>query len=357
MGYGPAAKALVLAARCREAGRECVFVGRGVAYELVARSKEVFAEVVDATADAPVARALTREARVVVSLMDRDIARLADEMSRPLHVVDSLLWMRDRVPDTFLGARCYWAQRFRDAEPRDQHLVRPRYVGPILGAAPTPPPAGVDLVVNLGGFEADGGSTRDRRYAELLLRAMEASDVPAAYPGRIRILASAEIAAALRASATRLGIESASLAHSEALEELGRARVILTAPGLTTTLESFQLGRPTFFLPPRNFSQWCVLKTLRARGVAPHALHWEDLDKRVRLEDQMPERVRNPRVHAAIDELASTPAAEEVLTRLFTVAGNGDHSGLAADQHAFLGSLGGDGAQAVADGLLADGGS
>ncbi len=357
MGYGPAAKAIVLATRCRDAGVESVFVGRGVAYELVARSNGVFAEVVDATADARAAPTLAREARIIVSLMDRDTARLAAEMSRPLHVVDSLLWMRDRVPDAFLGARRYWAQRFRDDKSPDQHLVRPTFVGPILGAAPTPPPAGTDLVVNLGGFEADGSSTRDRRYAELLLRAMEVSDLPGAYPGRVRILASARIAAALRPSATELGIETASLPHREAVEELGKARVIVTAPGLTTTMEAFQVGRPTFFLPPRNFSQWCALKTLRASRVAPHALHWEDLDERFRLEDQMPERVRNPRVHAAIGELTATPEAQQALSQLFTVAADGDHSALAADQQAFLRSLGGDGAQAVADNLVAGGGS
>jgi hypothetical protein len=356
MGYGPAAKAIVLATGCRNAGIECVFVGRGVAYELVARSTGVFEEVVDAAADAPLALALARESRVVVSLMDRDGALLAAESSRPLHVVDSLLWMRDRVPDAFLGARRYWAQRFTDAEAPDQHLVRPTFVGPILGAAPTAPAPGSDLVVNLGGFESDGSPGRDLRYATLLLRAMEASEVPGADRGRIRILASAGTAAALRGAATRLGIETASLAHSEALEALAGANVIVTAPGLTTTLESFQLGRPTFFLPPRNFSQWCALKTLRASGVAPYAMHWEDLDERFRLEDQMPERVRNPQVHAAIDELAARPAAQEALTQLFTIASDGDHSALAADQHAFLSSLGGDGAQTVADGLLAEAG-
>lgn len=348
LGYGPAAKALAIAERCREAGLESVFVGRGVAHELVARSAGPFIEAIEANGHDRELRAMVRDAGAIVSVMDRDIARLAGEASRPLHVVDSLMWMRDRVPGAFSAARRYWMQRLWDDEPTAPPHIGFTFVGPILRPRPSPSPPGQGLLVSLGGFEANAGSERDHRYAQLILSGIHSSHATRIYPSRVKILASARLAKAIEAQAHRLGVQTASLAHSEALEELGSASVILTAPGLTTSLECFQLGRPTFFLPPRNYSQWCTLKKLRARGLAPYALHWEDLGERFRLAQRMPEEVRNPRVDAAITELAETRAAQDAIGRLFAVAASGGHGALVRSQGKFLQSLGDDGAQAIA---------
>ncbi len=349
LGYGPAAKAMAVAARCASAGVESVFVGDGVAHELVVRSDRIFAWIVEAPPGGAAARALVRDSGAVVSVMERDIARVAVEESRPLHVVDSLLFMRDRVPDAFVPANRYWAQRFPGVEPPPDRSVRPMVVGPILSDGPAPESGRTGgLVVNLGGFEDNGDRRSDRRYLRLVLRALETVD------GRVRTLASKGTAAEVGRLAAPRGIES--LAHDDALRVLASADVVVTAPGLTATLECFRLGRPVFFLPPRNYSQWCILKTLRSYGVAPTSLHWEDLDDRLSIAGRLPESVRNPRVRAAIDQLAPSRAAAGALAGVFEAAVDGDHAGLRADQQAFLRSLGTDGAHTIADDLVASGG-
>ena len=349
LGYGPAAKVLVLAARCRSADLEPVFVGQGVAHELISRSDGVFHDVVRAGADDQVARIIARESRVVVSVMDRDFASLAGELSRPLHVVDSLLWMRDRVPEAFRSARCYWAQDFIGVRERIAGLASPpTVIGPILDIPPAAPRAVSDkLVVSLGGFEGADDADCDRVYGELVLRAIRGSRLMTAFARRITILASARNVDTLGRSAMECGVELTSLPHHAALDELATASMVLTTPGLTTTLECFQLGRPTFFLPPRNYSQWSALKALRARGLALHALHWEDLSNRYRLGERLPESDRNPQVRAAIDELARDSLAQETLSECLSGCLDCDRDMLANRQHEFFQSLGENGASVI----------
>ena len=193
MGYGPAAKALVLAARCRSAGFDPVFVGQGVAHELVSRSGEIFSEVVQSDANRTAARTLTRESHAVVSVMDREFASLAGELSRPLHVVDSLLWLRDRVPEAFSSACRYWAQDFVGVREPVEGLASPvSVVGPIVSPrSAVPVTASGKLLVSLGGFDGAGDPDRNRVYGELVLEAIAGSRLATSFAGRITTLAGA----------------------------------------------------------------------------------------------------------------------------------------------------------------------
>jgi hypothetical protein len=348
VGYGPAAKALVLASLCREAGFETVFVGQGSAHELVSRSEGIFDDVVCADAGEDVSRGLVGGSRAVVSIMDREFAFLAHELSRPLHVVDSLYWMRDRVPEAFAFARHYWVQDFPGVHEEIPGLsVPPVVIGPVVDVRPLSVGNGSGkLLISLGGFEASDDADRDRVYGELVLRAIETSRL-ATQTAEVTVIAGARTVRTLHRQAADCGVEIRSLPHEAALDELATATTILAAPGLTTLLESFRLGCATLFLPPRNYSQWCILKTLRVRRLAPHALHWEDLSEKYRLSARAPESERNPQVREAIDRLAGSAAALEALSRHLTNWCDIDRRDLAIRQHEFFKSLGPNGASAI----------
>jgi hypothetical protein len=83
-------------------------------------------------------------------------------------------------------------------------------------------------------------------------------------------------------------IECRSLSPDAARECTAGAAALLTAPGLTATLEAFCDRTPTWFLPPQNYSQWCTLRRLRARGLADGAVHWEDDASAPRLPERLP---------------------------------------------------------------------
>jgi hypothetical protein len=320
-GYGPAAK-LVTLARALRGDWRLVFAGHGSALELVSRSRELFDAIVEVPAGAPPPGALLRDASVVLSLMDRDAAGWAARAQRPLVVVDSLLWMRPVVPEPLRGARGYFAQDFPGLDPT-RYQPRPVVVGPIVPPRRSDAPRHGGLVVNLGGSAApDGRQALYAAYARFVLRAVLDAGLPARF-GRITVLGGAAAIAAmrelpaLRDAATH---ELASRSHAAAREAMAGAGAVLTAPGLTATLECFHDRVPTWLLPPQNYSQWCILRRLREAGTADDALHWEDLPGAPQLQEGMLPHQTTAPVCAAIERgVGEASVAERLRARLATV--------------------------------------
>jgi hypothetical protein len=357
LGYGPAAKLAVLAEALECRGMRLMFVGRGIALEFAARHSQLFDDVVPAESPVEVSAALIRSSAGVVSLMDRQFSPLAAEFDRPLFVVDSLLWMRDRLPDAWHRATRLWAQNFigLHASP-GLRWPRVSIVGPIVAPALPQRDASTNrLLVNLGGCESPDGEGRIAAlYAHFVVANLLASPLAAAYAQRTALIAGQRCVESLRDRYAGCGIEFRCLAHNDTLAEIGRAALVLTAPGLTMTLECFQRGVPTFFLPPQNYSQWCILRALRGQGLAPAALHWEDLTPSQRLADQLPEAIRNPLVRKSVlQHTADSVAAKDLQRRLAQIAVI-DHAGLACRQREFFKSLGADGAETIVNELVFD---
>jgi len=273
-GYGPAAKLLAIAHAVSARGVSAAFVGSGISLELVRRSRDRFTAVADATSQQ--ARALVAESAGVVSLMDRDAAALAERAGKPLFVVDSLLWMRERVPAAFAAARRYWAQRFfGDDGPVRLAFPAASPVGPIV-AAFEGRRGGDGIVVHLGGCASPFASSEaHHHYALAVMHALVASGVARGH--RCRLLAGEACVARLRAEFPASDVALETLSHDDALRAIAGADLVLTSPGVTATFECFSLGVPAFFLPPQNYSQWLALQALRAAGLAPASLHWSDL--------------------------------------------------------------------------------
>lgn len=354
IGYGPAAKLLAVAERLRAGGVRPVFLGTGTAHELVSRSPDL-GEAVEAAPSDPRARRIMRSASAVLSVMDPDYARLAMELSRPLHVADSLSWMRHPVPAEFLSARRYWVQNFSGVREHIRGVSpKPTVVGPILSAvAPSRPKQRSRLVVNLGGYETPYvSSTDDSGYAEFVVQGLIDSRLPSAFPGDTILMAGARCAETLERRFGGSSLRFVSLRHDEA-EDLGStAAVVLTAPGLTSTLQCFRSGTPTFFLPPQNYSQWWILTKLRAARLAPCAFHWADHLPEGEVVEAMtlPERV--PIVRRAIRSLSGDERARRDFREALRRIAGWPREDLARAQIAYFDALGSDGAATIASALI-----
>jgi hypothetical protein len=355
LGYGPAAKLVALAGPLADRGLRLVFVGRGIALELAQRHSLLFHDVLEARSPEVISPALVRDAWGVLSVMDRELAPVAMDHGRPLFVLDSLLWMRDDVPPSWRSATHFWAQNFPRVSEVVADLELPvSIVGPIVATAPIPRSAAGDrLLVNLGGCATtDGSRELGIGYARFVVEGLLDSDLLERYHGRATLIAGQHIAVELASRFPACGLEFRSLSHEAALAELTQAAHLLTSPGLTMTLESFQLGTPTFFLPPQNYSQWCLLRTLRGLGLAPAALHWEDLMPGKQLAERLTENTRNPIVReAVIRHVASEPAAQRFAACLAQI-NEIDPRALAAGQQAFFRSLGENGVETIVSQLL-----
>jgi oxygen-independent coproporphyrinogen-3 oxidase len=334
LGYGPATKLAVLAAAVREHGIRPVFLGSGSALE-AARRTAVFAELVAAEPGEPRARATCEASDGLLSLMERDHLRTAQDLGRPTFVADSLLWMRDAVPPTFRAATRYWAQDFPGVVERAAGVAT--VVGPIV--APPPPrarrPNG--LVVALGGAPCAGDD--DVRFLDLVVDALVGSGLVGRFSAAV-CLASESARAVLESRHGGRGLGFVSVAPDEALALLASAALVVAMPGLTTTLECFQLGVPVLFLPPRTYSQWCILDTLRDEGLAPQALHWSDRLGGAAIVPGMPEAGRTERVLATIRPLLDDDATRAALCASLNVTARLDAGALAAAQAAFFARLG-----------------
>jgi hypothetical protein len=314
-GYGPVSKLLAIVQRARADGAKAVFVGTGVAHKLASRS-DLFEDIVEADPGDRATWSVLADADHVVCVMDPDFARVALELSQPLSVVDSLFWMWHQIPESYLKAKQYWVQNFYGVEQRAARLPqRPQIVGPILPSkTPSVAGGGAGLLVNLGGCETPFGRMYEESpYVDVIVQSLARSALADVYRDRTLLIAGQGCIDSIKSRLAGLAVNAESLSLSDAEAAFQQADLILTAPGLTATLQAFRSEAPALFLPPQNYSQWLILNLLREHGLAPRSFHWKDVMPADPVAAFMPESVAVPRVTAAICELAARGIAQNVL--------------------------------------------
>ena len=359
-GYGPVVKLMLLAEKLRQVGFRTLFAGSGIALT-VASSSGLFEEVVETQPGSSDARRIIGSADALLSVMERDLTRDALEVSKTVYVVDSLRWMREEIPRPFLQAREYWCQRFlpSDVDPAPGTLVGP-LVKPMVTSHPC---RRSGLVVNLGGCEtAAGPSEEDIHYGKFIVMGIEAMLARRTTPNRketVRLIAGKRCIERLTKDLPDCRITMESVTHSEALRLFDGAESVLTSPGLTTTLECFQLGVPTFFLPPQNYSQSKILSLLAHEGLAPGFFDWSHAGSympNLSLED-LPLEERTPAIRRTIKSLGalskhSVLKSSELLGEHIRDWITQDRGAIAERQHGFFESLGANGVDSIVSYLL-----
>ncbi len=341
-GYGPASKLCRIAEQLRSREVQPIFLGTGSALELASRS-DAFDEIIDAPADSRVASDSINSASALLSLMDRDYLPIAQRQGKATFVVDSLFWMRDRIPDSFLAANRYWIQDFFGVQDRmGEHRLPPTLVGPIVPpASPTRDLEHSGIAVHLGGCDSPlSAIDAESGYADFVLDALTASNLPARFPGPIVVMAGRRGIDALAPRHRSSSMELVSVPPDRAAELMNAAVIVLSAPGLTASLECFQVGRPTFFLPPQNYSQWWILNELRDHQLAPGAFHWQDHMTPSPVKQRMAESERVPLLRSIIGSQLREGAALKSLVASLDSYALCDPSKLGNVQQEFFNSLG-----------------
>jgi hypothetical protein len=311
-GYGPAAKLITLAPFLRSAFN-LIFIGHSIAYELVIRSQHLFDRVVLADPTKTLVKELIRESIGLLSVEDREFARVVNQLNHPLFVVDSLLWMRDCVPPDLTSARIYWAQNFPSLnESVETFHPQPIIVGPITPIHAQPPTSNRNgLLINLGGCQApDNRHLIYQMYAKFILEGILTSGLLQQFSKKVTITGGSECIEILSRLFPDLGIEFTSLSHEKTQIKISQAATVLTVPGMTTIMECFRQETLTFFLPPQNYSQWCTLRHLRLQGLAPYSFHWEELLSTSTVRDRLAESERNKVVVPCIIRLTQDARAK-----------------------------------------------
>jgi len=349
-GYGPVSKLCRIAEALHPLGVSTVFLGSGIAHELASRSG-AFEDVVDALPDSPAASALIDSAAALLSLMDRDYLAIAQARDKPTFVADSLFWMRDRIPQSFLAANRYWVQDFFGVKERlNEFSIAPSLVGPIVPpAAPGQDHKRSGIVVHLGGCDSPlSAIDADSGYSEFVIDGLAESVLGSRFPGPILVMAGSRCADSLRSRPrANNNFEFVSVSPDCAALLLESAMIVLTAPGLTASLECFQLQQPAFFLPPQNYSQWWILNKLRDHRLAPGAFHWENCLPVSPVTERMAESERVPLLRSLIGGLSHDAQARRSFVAALDSYATIDRDALAATQREFFESLGVNGLNAI----------
>lgn len=276
-GFGPVSKAATIARELKTQlpGTETHFFGGGIDHEFAAKNLafDQIYKVHTNTENLEVLIPLLRDYDFVVCSMNSQMLPLWDSANPPLFFVDSLAWMWDAPPVGIGNANTYFAQNFAPAR---AHIADWRGDDPVILVPPilsgssltnaigSIKPRENRLLVNLAGCDNPFvDATLFVRYATVL--ACTIADEALGFD-EILVCCSQNIAdrIALETSG-RPTIKAGHLAHRDFLELLVTSRMLLTAPGITTTLEAVRGDIPFSFLLPQNDSQAIVSEIYRQR--------------------------------------------------------------------------------------------
>lgn len=264
-GFGPVSKAVTIAREVlrRQPGSTLDYFGAGIDYQF-AKKADAFSSVIPIDVDSNGSRpTLVRKLKrytEVVSVLNFSILPTWGTGSPPLFVVDSLAWMWPNLPPDIDRARAYFVQRYLMPEDRllswrNECSLVP--VGPIIDTSlPDIPPAHrSQLMVNISGcanpfVENELYTEYARVQTEYLLEfASEMYD-------HIVISARQSLHDTLRvAMGNADNVAIAHLPPMAFVQQMACSSRVLTAPGITTTLEALSLGKQIGFLLPQNYSQ------------------------------------------------------------------------------------------------------
>jgi nucleoside 2-deoxyribosyltransferase len=283
-GFGPVSKvsAIAEALRALRPLAELTFVGSDIALTY-AQATGAFDEIIEIDSDKEPERAVDALSRVDAVVNSLNFAMLAAGAERPQYFVDSLGWLWPDTPAEAACARIYFVQDYlftperRSALPANARLVPP-IVSPVFRSRRCSWEGETGhALVHLGGCR--NPLLPGDAYAEYVKNMVDGFVLALAddrIDGRIRsatVCGNPELLSRIRASRDpRVTISF--LPRQAFAGELRRAEMLLTSPGLTSTLEALSLGVPCSFLLPHNFSQYRIDEAYRNAGL--HRAVWPD---------------------------------------------------------------------------------
>jgi hypothetical protein len=265
-GFGPVSKAVSLALELkRQAPRlERRFLGAGISFDY-ARKSGAFDVLTNVDVDdheqlVTLLPTLTSNA-AVFSVLNLSILPLWKSTYPPLYFVDSLAWMWPSPPAGIENVAAYFVQDYLLSPERIQEW---RCSSPLVLVAPieartlaqieVPGEKSNRLLVNFSGCAnpfAPASLYED--YASVLTSAiLEAAGERFA---QIVFCCNESLARYLRGKFGAESVRFEHLPHRDFLQMLVSSKTVLSAPGITSTLEALTLGVPVRFLLPQNDSQ------------------------------------------------------------------------------------------------------
>jgi hypothetical protein len=275
-GFGPVSKAVSLAQELKSQAPqlEAHYFGAGIDYDYAHKSGafdrlfRVNVDRLDALAGlVPQLKAY----RAVVSVLNLDLLPLWRRGETPLYFVDSLTWMWSSLPAGVENVAAYFVQDYMLPTGRIRQWAEKL---PLVLVAPIETTGGLQrvadkegqrrLLVNFSGCSNPFASPElYEKYALSLTWAI--LEAAASRFEEIVLCCNERLAGYLRERfGNRARVRIGLLSHEEFLRLLVSSALVLSAPGITTTLEALAARVPVRFLLPQNDSQALLSERYRS---------------------------------------------------------------------------------------------
>jgi len=348
-GYGPISKLVTLAKYLSE-DYDILFLSTATAYDFL--SNEDFETVKTNTQDKSnysANRKIIEESDLYLNCMNRPSMALFSGLTKTAYV-DSLFHMWDRIPEYLGNADYYFIQRFPGVEEQDQAFsggIKNRiFVGPIIDDRfIDSEEGGNQLLVTMGGMESRLiriGETSN--YLPLMYSILKPVLEKSTYDRIIMTLPTNARNFLSSKHGGRIGIDF--LERDDYLNTLSSSRAFMTTPGLTASLEGFGYGKPVYFLPSQNYSQYLNLKAFRAVGVADGSVDWNDVCD-CTINKGLPEADGIKKILDVISLVDADAGKRTALSDRIDAMMSVDADSLAKKQGEFFRGLGGNGAHEI----------
>jgi hypothetical protein len=264
-GFGPVSKAVTIAQELkrRVPFSELHYFGSGIAYEYVCKSAVFDQSIVVNVDNRNAVEYLIPHLRsydFVISVLNFEILPLWSRVDfPPLYLVDSLAWMWPALPNGIDSVTAYFIQSYLMSNDRVQAW---RTKIPLVLVGPIQPDLDIyvsttdkrELLVNFSGC-ANPFAPPELfvSYVEVLTQAVLEHSREFDW---LTFCCNEHLSGCIRhIVGDSKYITVGHLTHCQFLEKLVNASAVLTAPGITTTLEADSLCKPSRFLLPQNYSQ------------------------------------------------------------------------------------------------------
>jgi len=213
-------------------------------------------------------RAFAQHYQIVaaVVVLDAELALILESIGISVVYVDSLpfLWTEGDILPSDVSVYC--AQLFPELPQTCwnsiQSIKRLRWVNAIVlpGIQSQPKTLRCGVVVNFGGVHSSISSGFE--YVDVVLPPLLRGLFECGF-NNVTVTGSADVVEYMEKTYSNnvdlllpKGIKYASLPHHDFIDKIAFSTLLITSPGLTTLLETFELDVPTLLLPPQNFSQY-----------------------------------------------------------------------------------------------------
>lgn len=274
-GFGPVSKAVSIALemKAQAPDLETHYFGAGIGYDYAQKSR-AFDSLVKADVDRPetLVALLPQLAsyRGVFSVLNLDILPLWRSDLPPLYFVDSLAWMWPSLPAGIENAAVYFVQDYLLSPQRIQDwaaacpLVLVAPIESVSSRLEIPPEKVNQLLVNFAGCANPFAPLGLYEKYGLILATSILEEAGQHYE-RIVFCCNEPLANYLRRSVgADSSVEFGHFAHDEFIRLLVSSALVLSAPGITSTVEALASRVAFGFLLPQNDSQVLISERCRS---------------------------------------------------------------------------------------------